>query len=115
MGGGSLLRYFLVQKHHYWHSNKQNVNENHKNMAEEERFIFILVFGSVLLLISILFFLLDAEYRNNFQSGNHSYADDRYDQVAVHWSSAKDQFNQIAIKFEKFKVCLFNKFFGQIW
>ena len=80
-------------------------------MAEEERFIFILVFGSVLLLISILFFLLDAEYRNNFQSGSHSYADDRYDQVAVHWNSAKDQFNQIAIKFEKFKVCLFKKFF----
>ena len=66
-------------------------------MAEEERFIFILVVGSVLLLFAILFFLIDSEYRNNFQSGNHSYADETYDHVAVHWSSAKDQFNQIAI------------------
>ena len=81
-------------------------------MADEEDLIFVLVLGFVLLVYSILFFLLDAEYRNNFQSGSHSYADERDDKVAVHWSSAKDQFNQIAIKFEKFKVCLFNKFLG---
>ena len=73
-------------------------------MADEEDFVFVLVLGFVLLVYCGLFFLLDAEYRNNFQSGSHSYADDRDDKVADHWSTAKDHFNQIAIKFEKFKV-----------
>ena len=83
-------------------------------MAEEERFIFILVVGSVLLVFCIFFFVFDAEYRNNFESGDHSYSDEKDDQVAVHWNSAKDQFNQIAIKFEKFKVCLLIKFFANL-
>ena len=78
--------------------------------TDESDFYFVLVFGFLLLLYSILFFVLDTEYRNNFQSGGHnsygndSYADEQDDKVAVHIQSAKDQFNQIAIKLENLRV-----------
>ena len=73
-------------------------------MADEGDLILVLVFGTVLMIYSLLFYLCDHEYRNNFQGGSHSYADSNTDEVAVQWNAAKDQFNQLAFKLEKLKV-----------
>ena len=75
-----------------------------KNMgAENGDFFMVMIAGGLFLIYSILFYVCDEEYRNNFNSGTHSYADSPEDNVAEQWSKAKDQFNQIAAKFEKLK------------
>ena len=71
--------------------------------AENGDLYMVLIAGSLFLIYAILFFVCDEEYRNNFSSGGHSYADSPEDNVADQWSKAKDQFNQIAAKFEKLK------------
>ena len=75
-----------------------------KNMgAENGDFFMVMIAGGLFLIYSILFYVCDEEYRNNFNSGTHSFADSPEDNVAEQWSKAKDQFNQIAAKFEKVK------------
>ena len=72
--------------------------------ADNADFYMVLIMGGLFLIYSILFFMCDEEYRNNFQGGSHSYADSQEDNVGEQWSKAKDQFNQIAVKFEKLRV-----------
>ena len=73
-------------------------------MADDADLVVVLIFGSIVLIYSVLFYLFDEEYRNNFQGGNHSYADERVDKVSESWTSAKNQFNQLAAKFEMLKI-----------
>ena len=72
--------------------------------ADNADFYMVLIMGGLFLIYSILFFVCDEEYRNNFQGGSHSYADSQEDNVGEQWSKAKYQFNQIAVKFEKLRV-----------
>jgi hypothetical protein len=77
---------------------------------EDEDLVCVLIVGCLVLAYSMLFYIFDKEYRNNFAGGEHhgDHDEDQVDTVAVHWSKAKDQFNQIAIKFERIRV----KFLG---
>ena len=76
-------------------------------MADED-LVAVVILGSVLLTYSILFYLCDEEYRQNFKTSSHQFGLEEQDPVKdikVKWTkakgSAKDQFNQIAIKFER--------------
>ena len=64
----------------------------------------VLVFGSVIFTYCLMFYLCDAEFRNNFPNGSHDYADSQEDKVGDHWNQARDQFNQLALKLERLKV-----------
>jgi len=70
-------------------------------MADEGDLIFVLIFGSLAFAYAVLFYVCDTEFRQNFQAGSHSYADDHVDNVQKRIDSAKYQFNQLAEKFER--------------
>ena len=71
-------------------------------MADEGDLISVFILGCVVLAYSILFYVCDKEYRTNFRL--HVEDEAEVDTVALTVEKAKDQFNQMALKFDKMKV-----------
>ena len=72
-------------------------------MADEGDLVAVFVLGFVVLSYAILFYLCDKEYRNNFGLTIEDVT--TVDTVAITVEKAKDQFNQMALRFDKLKVC----------
>ena len=72
-------------------------------MADEGDLVGVIVLGFVVLSYAILFYLCDKEYRNNFGLTIEDVS--TVDTVAITVEKAKDQFNQMALRFDKLKVC----------
>ena len=72
-------------------------------MADEGDLVAVMVLGFVVLSYAILFYLCDKEYRNNFGLTIEDVS--TVDTVAITVEKAKDQFNQMALRFDKLKVC----------
>ena len=82
-------------------------------MADEGDLVAVMVLGFVVLSYAILFYLCDKEYRNNFGLTIEDVT--TVDTVAITVEKAKDQFNQMALKFDKLKVYIIKGYIRYIF
>ena len=68
-------------------------------MADEEDMICVFILGAIVMIYSILFYVCDEEYRTNFRI--HVQDEAQIDTVGIKLGKAKDQFNLMALKFDK--------------